>query len=103
MRRLGYDPARARRAAKEGCYIATAVYGSYGCSQVWVLRRYRDGVLTNRALGRLFIRVYYAVSPSLVKWFANMSWFNRLLKPLLDRLVNHLNDNGFSDEPYSGK
>ncbi len=25
-----------------GCYIATAVYGSYDCPEVWVLRRYRD-------------------------------------------------------------
>ena len=25
-----------------GCYVATAVYGSYDCPQVWTLRRYRD-------------------------------------------------------------
>jgi len=25
-----------------GCYIATAVYGSYNCPEVWTLRRYRD-------------------------------------------------------------
>ena len=25
-----------------GCYVATAVYGSYDCPEVWVLRRYRD-------------------------------------------------------------
>ena len=25
-----------------GCYVATAVYGSYDCPQVWTLRRYRE-------------------------------------------------------------
>lgn len=28
-----------------GCYVATAVYHSYNCPQVWTLRRFRDGVL----------------------------------------------------------
>ena len=28
-----------------GCYVATAVYGSYDCPQVWTLRRYRDDTL----------------------------------------------------------
>lgn len=28
--------------SEEGCYVATCVYGSYDCPQVWTLRRYRD-------------------------------------------------------------
>ena len=24
------------------CYVATAVYGSYDCPEVWTLRRFRD-------------------------------------------------------------
>lgn len=51
---------------KEGCYIATAVYGSYECTQVRVLRRYRDNVLYGHFLGRAFIRVYYIISPFLI-------------------------------------
>lgn len=27
------------------CYVATAVYGSYDCPQVWILERYRDYTL----------------------------------------------------------
>ncbi len=30
---------------KNGCYIATCVYGSYDCPEVWTLRRFRDDVL----------------------------------------------------------
>ena len=27
---------------KQGCYVATCVYGSYDCPEVWILRRFRD-------------------------------------------------------------
>lgn len=39
-----------------GCYIATAVYGSYDCPEVWTLRRFRDNFLAENWLGRMFIR-----------------------------------------------
>ena len=52
-----------------GCYIATAVYGSYDCPQVWTLRRFRDHTLAASWYGRTFLHAYYAVSPTLVKWF----------------------------------
>ena len=39
-----------------GCYVATAVYGSYDCPQVWTLRRYRDYTLAETWYGRAFIR-----------------------------------------------
>ena len=37
-----YYPTRKR--PSRGCYIATAVYGSYDCPQVWTLRRYRSHI-----------------------------------------------------------
>ena len=39
-RKMGYSPEKARRMSKGGCYIATAVYGSYDCPQVWTLQRF---------------------------------------------------------------
>jgi hypothetical protein len=57
-----------------GCYIATAVYGSYDCPQVWTLRRYRDFTLAESWLGRAFVRVYCTISPTLVKWFGQKIW-----------------------------
>ena len=104
-RSLGYDPERARRIAKTytSCYIATAVYGSYDCPQVWVLRRYRDDILANSFFGRAFIRIYYSVSPILVKWFGNMNWFKSLFKYPLDKLVNHLISTGVENTPYNDK
>ena len=52
-----------------GCYVATAVYGSYNCPQVWILRKYRDFYLAKKKYGLFFIKFYYLVSPKLVKLF----------------------------------
>jgi DNA-directed RNA polymerase subunit RPC12/RpoP len=84
----------------EGCYIATAVYGSYDCPQVWTLRRYRDDILAKTWHGRVFIRMYYAISPTLVKWFGKTNWFKNLWKPKLDRMVSRLIIEGFSSKQY---
>ena len=86
---------------KGGCYVATAVYGSYDCPQVWTLRRFRDFTLAETWYGRAFIRTYYAISPTLVKWFGQTEWFKNLWKPTLDRMVDKLNSNGVSNQPYN--
>ena len=85
------------------CYVATAVYGSYDCPQVWPLRRFRDNTLGTTWYGRLFIRIYYAVSPTLVKWFGDTNWFKKLWKGKLDRMVAKLRDKGIEDTPYEDK
>lgn len=83
-----------------GCYVATAVYGSYDCPQVWTLRRYRDFTLAKSWYGRLFVRTYYAVSPTLVKWFGNTEWFKNMWKPTLDKMVDKLQMQGIENTPY---
>lgn len=85
---------------KNGCYIATSVYGSYDCSQVWTLRRYRDCVLYTTWYGRMFVRLYYAISPTLVKLLGNTKWFKTLWKRKLDRMVKKLENQGFENTPY---
>ena len=86
-----------------GCYVATAVYGSYDCPQVWTLRRYRDYTLAESWFGRLFIFLYYAISPTLVKWFGETQWFKNMCKPKLDRMVKRLNEEGVSNTPYQDR
>lgn len=101
----GPDDANAKPASeiKGGCYVATAVYGSYDCPQVWTLRRYRDDTLASTRRGRAFIRFYYAVSPTLVKWFGKTKWFQKFWKNKLDSFVQKLNDSGVEDTPYNDK
>lgn len=84
-----------------GCYIATAVYGSYDCPQVWVLRRFRDDTLLKTWYGRIFVKVYYSISPALVRLFGSHSWFNTFWRSHLDRMVDHLRKEGVSDSKYN--
>lgn len=86
-----------------GCYVATAVYGSYDCPQVWTLRRYRDNTLAGTWYGRAFIRTYYAISPTLVKWFGETEWFRKMWKGKLDRMVADLQADGVESTPYEDK
>lgn len=84
----------------DGCYVATCVYGSYDCPEVWTLRRFRDNTLGQTAFGRAFIRTYYAISPTAVKWFGKTDWFRKLWLGTLDRMVQKLNDKGVENTPY---
>lgn len=86
-----------------GCYVATAIYGSYDCPEVWVLRRFRDNTLDNYLIGRWFIQTYYAISPTMVRWFGDTSIFKGTLTPILDRFVSYLRKRGTSDKPYNDK
>jgi len=47
----------------EGCFIATAAYGSYSAAQVKTLRDFRDNFLLTNTPGRAFVSWYYANSP----------------------------------------
>ena len=76
-----------------GCYVATAIYGSYDCPQVWTLRYYRDNVLAETWYGRIFIQIYYIISPTIVKWFGKTEWFNRIFRNLLDNFIEKLKNN----------
>ena len=86
-----------------GCYVATAVYGSYDCPEVWTLRRFRDNTLAETWYGRAFIHTYYAISPTLVKWFGKTEWFKNLWKPMLDKMVKDLQEKGVENTPYSDR
>ncbi len=75
---------------KGGCYIATCVYGSYNSPEVLVLRNYRDNKLSKTIKGRIFIKIYYKISPFLVKYFGKTNWFKKFWKGILDKIVNKL-------------
>lgn len=85
---------------KGGCYIATAVYGSYDCAEVWTLRRFRDDYLSKRTWGRCFIKTYYCISPKLVELFGDSKIFTKIFKKLLDKMVERLNGQGIENTYY---
>ena len=86
-----------------GCYIATAVYGSYDCPEVWTLRRFRDFSLGASWYGRVFIKLYYRISPTIVKYFGQTEFFQTFWRMKLDKCVKKLNNKGVSSKPYVDK
>ena len=86
-----------------GCYIATCVYGSYDCPEVWTLRRFRDNTLAATWYGKLLIKTYYLISPTLVKWFGKTNWFKNNWKRFLDSMVTDLHSKGVESTPYQDK
>lgn len=100
-----YTPRKSSKSqmSKEGCYIATCVYGSYDCPEVLTLRRYRDNILRKNLFGRLLVRVYYLISPTLVRLFGNMRIFKRFFKKVLDKKIFKLNKKGISSLKYNDK
>jgi len=88
---------------KQSCYIATAIYGSYDCPEVWTLRRYRDYTLAETWYGRAFICAYYAISPTIVKWFGKTVFFTCFWRFALDKMIKRLNTMGVVNTPYEDR
>lgn len=78
------------RTTKKACYIATAVYGDVDAWQVVKLREYRDTKLCKNVWGRIFISIYYLVSPKLVVIFKNIKPINTIARKVLDKFIERL-------------
>ena len=72
---------------KPGCFIATAVYGSYDAPEVLILRHFRDNTLSESVLGRLFIKVYYRISPPISMRLNNMRHLRGFIHWILDKFI----------------
>lgn len=77
---------RAPSAPDTRCFVATAVYGTDAWQTV-ALRAWRDEVLRRSALGRVGIRVYYKVSPTLVRVLTGQPRAMAMVRRMLDRVV----------------
>jgi tetratricopeptide (TPR) repeat protein len=70
------------------CYIATACYGSYDEKEVVVLRKFRDEYLLKSGIGKLFVKLYYLISPHIAGKLRNHKRINTFVKNnFLDRIV----------------
>lgn len=74
---------------KSGCYIATYVYGDYNSNEVLILRDFRDNILLKNFLGKIFVTIYYQISPILIRYF-NGKFFKKSSKFILNKLVEKL-------------
>jgi hypothetical protein len=72
---------------KEGCFIATAAYGSYFQEDVKVLRDFRDTVLLQTFLGQKIVSTYYEYSPYIADKIANSELARSSVRVLLTPIV----------------
>ncbi|MCK5293040.1 MAG: hypothetical protein KAJ49_00165, partial [Arcobacteraceae bacterium] len=72
---------------KEGCFIATAAYGSYFETHVKVLRNFRDNYLLTNSLGKKFVKLYYTYSPNIATNIAQNEWAKGLVRVILTPIV----------------
>jgi hypothetical protein len=80
-----------REAGSGGCYVATAVYGSYDAPEVLCLRRFRDEILVPSIFGRMFISLYYRFSPPIAERLKEARRINMFVRKTLDKIVVRLN------------
>ncbi len=73
----------------KGCFIASEVYG-FDSEEVKFLKKWRDDFLDKRAIGRIFINVYYLLSPNILKLIQNRECIKKIFKMLLNGLIKIL-------------
>ena len=91
--KLGDNPPNLKPVPLEnpgGCYIATMVYGDFNHPQVIFLRKYRDNTLLKSVFGKIIVKFYYFIAPSLVILLKKQNKINYLIKKLLESLIEKL-------------
>jgi len=86
---------KARKLTNSSCFIATAVFYFDDADEVVILRNFRDQVLSQYLFGRIFIKVYYAFSPSLANLLDRFPYYKAPIRSILKsfalRLAKNLN------------
>ena len=67
----------------EGCFIATAAYGTSSAAEIDVLRAFRDEVLLGNSLGSQLVEWYYQASPPVADFISENSLLKTIVRELL--------------------
>lgn len=70
-----------------GCFIATAAYGSPLQEEVVSLRIFRDTILLNHTAGRFFVGYYYVISPPIANVIKNSELAKFITKMMLRPII----------------
>ncbi|HEX9113372.1 MAG TPA: CFI-box-CTERM domain-containing protein, partial [Nitrospirota bacterium] len=68
---------------RQGCFIATAAYGSYSAPPVRTLRAFRDRFLLTNRPGRAFVSWYYTYGPVAAAWLNAHPGYKPLVRAAL--------------------
>lgn len=69
------------------CFIATAAYGNYFESEVEILKIFRDTFLMKSFFGRIFVRIYYHVSPCIARRIKRNETLKKITRMMLTPLI----------------
>lgn len=78
-----YLPKRQHDVGRQGCFIATAVYSSPMTKEIYLLQNFRDEVLFKSVLGRVFVSIYYFLSPPIAKIVATSDFLRNLVRTII--------------------
>ena len=73
------DSSGEENGAETNCFIATATFGTPMAKEVRTLCKFRDKYLLTSAAGRIFVNLYYRLSPPIAEFIKD--------KPLLKTLI----------------
>ena len=82
-----YSGAQRGSEPKEGCFIATAAYGSYFEKHVKVLRDFRDNILLKTEIGKELVNFYYTYSPPIAQKIAQNEFAKLIIRAILTPIV----------------
>jgi hypothetical protein len=72
-----------KKAKSGGCFIATAVYDSAESSEVIILQEFRNEYLSKLWIGRVLVKLYYRVSPSIVRILEHGDIYKKIIRTVL--------------------
>ena len=72
-----------------GCFIATAAYGTPFVYEIEELRNWRDRSLSKTSYGKIFIRNYYKYSPPFANYISEKKNLKKAVRILLKPLIRY--------------
>lgn len=72
---------------EDHCFIATAAFGSLAERHVRILRVFRDRVLLENGIGRIFVKYYYRYSPPVAQVVGNSPLLRRCVRGVLSPIT----------------
>lgn len=81
----------------KGCFIATASFGTPVAYEINELRYWRDTKLSGSRFGRLFISIYYTLSPPIAKLIAKNAFMKKVIRSLLRPLISYVKKTNQND------
>jgi very-short-patch-repair endonuclease len=76
--------------AREGCFIATAAFGTPMAKEINVLRRFRDQRLKRSMVGLRVVQIYYDNSPVIASIIAKSEKMRQLVRTCLKPIIWYL-------------